>query len=68
VAVCLTNPPSRAIAMRCSPELTAHREAHPPPLRRPPQGDEARPFMPATTLEDRLEFCRSPEAFASRQR
>ena len=51
-----------------SSELPTHGEAHTPPFRWSPECDEARPFVPTTTLEDRLEFRRSPEALASRQR
>jgi hypothetical protein len=54
--------------MRRSPQLPAHREADAPALCPSPERDEARPFVSATTLEDRLEFRRSPEALASRQR
>jgi hypothetical protein len=51
-----------------APQLSTHREAHTPPLRGSPECDEARTFVSATTLEDRLEFRCSPEALASRQR
>jgi hypothetical protein len=54
--------------MRGPSQLPAHRETHAPLLRRSPEDDEARPLVSATTLEDRLEFRRSPEALASRQR
>ena len=54
--------------MRGPSQLPAHREAHPATLGSPPEGDEGRTLMSATTLEDRLEIRRSPEALASRQR
>jgi len=54
--------------MRGPSKLPTHREAHAPPLRRSPERDEGRAFVSATTLKDRLEFRRSPEALASRQR
>jgi hypothetical protein len=66
--ICFTNPTPRSIAMRRPPQLPAHREADAPALCPSPERDEARPFVSATTLEDRLEFRRSPEALASRQR
>ena len=49
-------------------DLATHRETHPPALPAPPQRHEARALVPATVLEDRLEFRRSPEALASWQR
>ena len=64
----LADPPPRSIALRGSAQLPAHREARPPGLRASPQRDEVRPLEPPTILEDRLEFCRPPEALASRQR
>ncbi len=68
LAIRLANPAPRPIPLRRSTELPADREAGPPGLRAAPQCDEAWPLEPAAVLEDRLEFCRPPEALASRQR
>ena len=61
-------PASGSIAGDRTTDLPAHRESHSPLGRALPERDEARPFVSATVLEDRLELRRSPEALASRQR
>jgi hypothetical protein len=61
-----TKPASDSIAGDRATDLPTDRESHPPLTRALPEGDEARPFVSATVLEDRLEFRRSPEALASR--
>ena len=68
LAVSLANPAPGSVAPGRAAQLAAHREAHATALGRSPEDDEAASLVPAATLEDRLEICRSPEALASRQR
>jgi hypothetical protein len=63
-----TDPAPGSIAGDRTSDLPAHCESHPALTGTLPERDKARPLVPTTVLENRLELRRSPEALASRQR
>ena len=67
-AVCLAQPPPRAVAADGAPDLPAHREAYPPrAATRHPQEHKRAVILSPALLEDGLDFAGVPEAGGSRK-